>query len=101
MRIRRRADGLSPPSIRLEKDGDPSYPYMERSVMSSSKVRVGTVDAGNCASSFVQGLVIDAVRYAEPAMDRKIGGALTGPPQQFTDNEARERTNRFVNGDEA
>ena len=42
------------------------------------------------------GIVIDAVRCAKLAMDRKIGGPLTGPssyfmkspPQQFTDNEA-------------
>jgi len=54
------------------------------------------------------GIVIDAVRCAKLAMDRKIGGALTGPssyfmkspPQQFTDNEARERTLRFITGDE-
>jgi myo-inositol-1-phosphate synthase len=54
------------------------------------------------------GIVIDAVRCAKLAMDRKIGGVLTGPssyfmkspPQQFTDNEARERTLRFIDGDE-
>jgi len=54
------------------------------------------------------GIVIDAVRCAKLAMDRKIGGVLTGPssyfmkspPQQFTDNEARERTLRFIAGDE-
>jgi myo-inositol-1-phosphate synthase len=54
------------------------------------------------------GIVIDAVRCAKLAMDRKIGGALTGPssyfmkspPQQFTDNEARERTLRFIDGGE-
>ena len=54
------------------------------------------------------GIVIDAVRCAKLAMDRKIGGALIGPssyfmkspPQQFTDNEARERTIRFIGGDE-
>jgi myo-inositol-1-phosphate synthase len=53
------------------------------------------------------GIVIDAVRCAKLALDRKIGGALTGPssyfmkspPQQFTDNEARERTIRFIGGD--
>lgn len=53
------------------------------------------------------GIVIDAVRCAKLALDRKIGGALTGPssyfmkspPQQFTDGEARERTLSFVNGD--
>ncbi len=54
------------------------------------------------------GIVIDAVRCAKLAMDRKMGGALTGPssyfmkspPLQFTDNEARERTLRFIAGDE-
>jgi len=54
------------------------------------------------------GIVIDAVRCAKLAMDRKIGGALTGPssyfmkspPQQFTDNEARDRTLRFIAGNE-
>ncbi|RDI59327.1 inositol-3-phosphate synthase [Microvirga subterranea] len=54
------------------------------------------------------GIVIDAVRCAKLAMDRKIGGALIGPssyfmkspPQQFTDNEARERTTRFIDGDD-
>jgi myo-inositol-1-phosphate synthase len=53
------------------------------------------------------GIVIDAVRCAKLAMDRGIGGALTGPssyfmkspPQQFTDNEARERTQAFINGE--
>jgi myo-inositol-1-phosphate synthase len=54
------------------------------------------------------GIVIDAVRCAKLALDRKIGGALTGPssyfmkspPEQFTDNEARERTVRFIEGTE-
>jgi myo-inositol-1-phosphate synthase len=54
------------------------------------------------------GIVIDAVRCAKLGLDRKIGGALSGPssyfmkspPQQFTDNEARERMIRFVNGDD-
>ncbi len=54
------------------------------------------------------GIVIDAVRCAKLAMDRGLGGALTGPsayfmkspPQQFTDNEARERTERFIAGEE-
>lgn len=52
------------------------------------------------------GIVIDAVRCAKLGLDRKIGGALTGPssyfmkspPQQFTDNEAREHTVRFIEG---
>ena len=53
------------------------------------------------------GIVIDAVRCAKLALDRGIGGALTGPssyfmkspPQQFTDAEARERTMRFIAGE--
>jgi myo-inositol-1-phosphate synthase len=55
------------------------------------------------------GIVIDAVSCAKLALDRQIGGALTGPsssfmkspPQQFTDSEARERTVRFVAGEDA
>jgi myo-inositol-1-phosphate synthase len=52
------------------------------------------------------GIVVDAVRCAKLAIDRGIGGALTGPssyfmkspPEQFTDAEARERTMRFIEG---
>lgn len=50
------------------------------------------------------GIVIDAVRCAKLALDRGIAGPLVGPssyfmkspPEQFTDNEARERTLRFI-----
>jgi myo-inositol-1-phosphate synthase len=50
------------------------------------------------------GVVIDAIRCAKLALDRGIGGALIGPssyfmkspPTQFTDNEARERTEAFI-----
>jgi myo-inositol-1-phosphate synthase len=53
------------------------------------------------------GVVIDAVRCAKLALDRGIGGALVGPssyfmkspPQQFTDNEARDRTQAFIDGE--
>ena len=52
------------------------------------------------------GVVIDAVRCAKLAMDRGIGGALVGPssyfmkspPRQFTDAEARQRTEDFIVG---
>jgi myo-inositol-1-phosphate synthase len=52
------------------------------------------------------GIVIDAVRCAKLALDRGVSGALTGPssyfmkspPQQFSDNEARERTLKFIDG---
>lgn len=55
------------------------------------------------------GVVIDAVRCARLALDRGIGGALEGPcswymkspPRQFTDQEARERTLRFIRGEDA
>jgi myo-inositol-1-phosphate synthase len=54
------------------------------------------------------GVVIDAVRCAKLALDRGIGGPLIGPssyfmkspPQQFTDHEARLRTDAFIRGDE-
>ncbi|WP_108460503.1 inositol-3-phosphate synthase [Devosia naphthalenivorans] len=52
------------------------------------------------------GVVIDAVRCAKLALDRGIGGALVGPssyfmkspPRQFTDAEARQRTEEFIAG---
>jgi myo-inositol-1-phosphate synthase len=52
------------------------------------------------------GVVIDAVRCAKLALDRHISGALIGPssyfmkspPQQFTDDEARQRTEEFIAG---
>ena len=54
------------------------------------------------------GVVIDAVRCAKLALDRGIGGALIGPssylmkspPQQFSDYEARARTEAFIKGAE-
>jgi myo-inositol-1-phosphate synthase len=53
------------------------------------------------------GVVIDAIRCAKLALDRRIGGALLGPasyfmkspPEQFTDYEARARTEAFIRGD--
>jgi myo-inositol-1-phosphate synthase len=50
------------------------------------------------------GVVIDAVRCARLALDRRQGGALIGPssyfmkspPQQFTDHVARELTLQFI-----
>jgi myo-inositol-1-phosphate synthase len=50
------------------------------------------------------GVVIDAVRCAKLALDRGIGGALYGPsayfmkspPHQYTDDEARRRTEAFI-----
>ena len=53
------------------------------------------------------GVVIDAVRCAKLALDRRIAGALAGPssyfmkspPRQFSDHEARERTMKFILGE--
>lgn len=52
------------------------------------------------------GVVIDAIRCAKLALDRGLGGALYGPssyfmkspPQQYTDVEARRRTEAFIAG---
>jgi myo-inositol-1-phosphate synthase len=53
------------------------------------------------------GVVIDAIRCAKLALDQRIGGALIGPssyfmkspPEQFTDYEARARTEAFIRGE--
>lgn len=53
------------------------------------------------------GVVIDAIRCAKLALDRGIAGALTSPssyfmktpPEQFTDSEARLRTEAFIRGE--
>ncbi len=52
------------------------------------------------------GVVVDAIRCAKLALDRNISGALYGPsayfmkspPQQYTDNEARQLTEAFIVG---
>jgi myo-inositol-1-phosphate synthase len=52
------------------------------------------------------GIVIDAVRCAKLALDRGIGGALEGPssyfmkspPVQYSDNEARQLVEAFIEG---
>lgn len=55
------------------------------------------------------GVVIDAVRCAKLALDRGISGPLTAPssyfmktpPIQYTDDEARNKTEAFIAGQEA
>jgi myo-inositol-1-phosphate synthase len=50
------------------------------------------------------GVMIDAVRCAKIGLDRGIGGPLVAPsayfmkspPQQFTDDQAREMTEEFI-----
>jgi myo-inositol-1-phosphate synthase len=54
------------------------------------------------------GVILDAIRCVKLALDRGIGGALDAPssyfmktpPQQHTDYEARELTERFIAGQE-
>jgi myo-inositol-1-phosphate synthase len=53
------------------------------------------------------GVIIDAVRAAKIAKDRGIGGPLVSvssyfmksPPEQFSDDEARDAVDRFINGE--
>ncbi len=67
----------------------------------SMELKLEVWDSPNSA-----GVVIDAVRCAKTAMDRGVSGPLIGPsswfmkspPRQFTDEEARERTLRFIQG---
>jgi myo-inositol-1-phosphate synthase len=69
----------------------------------SCELKLEVWDSPNSA-----GVVIDAIRCAKLALDRGIGGALTGPssyfmktpPQQFTDHEARARTEAFINNED-
>jgi myo-inositol-1-phosphate synthase len=68
----------------------------------SCELKLEVWDSPNSA-----GVVIDAVRCAKLALDRGIGGALLGPssyfmkspPRQYTDAEARRRTEAFVRGE--
>ena len=63
------------------------------------EVKLEVWDSPNSA-----GVVIDAVRCVKLAMDHGIAGPLDGPasyfmkspPKQFTDHEARERTEAFI-----
>lgn len=65
------------------------------------ELRLSVEDSPNSA-----GCVIDAVRIAKLALDRKIGGTLISasayfmksPPQQFTDEKAREMVEEFIKG---
>lgn len=67
------------------------------------EVKLEVWDSPNSA-----GVVIDAVRCLKLALDRGLSGPLIGPssyfmkspPAQFTDHEARERTEAFIRGEE-
>ena len=63
------------------------------------ELRLKVEDSPNSA-----GCVIDAIRLAKIALDRKVGGPLISassyfmktPPQQFTDEKAREMVEEFI-----
>jgi len=63
------------------------------------ELRLSVEDSPNSA-----GCVIDAIRLVKLALDRKIGGPLISasaylmkhPPQQFTDEKAREMVEEFI-----
>lgn len=82
--------------IRMDGTGFGGAPLM-------CEVKLEVWDSPNSA-----GVVIDAVRCAKLALDRGVGGALTGPcgyfmkspPRQFTDHEAHDRTEAFIHGRE-
>jgi len=65
------------------------------------ELRLSVEDSPNSA-----GCVIDAIRLTKIALDRKIGGPLISasayfmksPPQQFTDEKAREMVEEFILG---
>jgi myo-inositol-1-phosphate synthase len=66
------------------------------------ELRLSVEDSPNSA-----GVVIDAVRCAKLAMDRKISGSLTSisaytmkhPPQQYPDPVARQMVEEFIKGE--
>lgn len=66
------------------------------------EVRLSVEDSPNSA-----GIVIDAIRCAKLALDRGIGGPLEAPssyfmkspPKQFTDTEAKQKVEEFINVD--
>jgi myo-inositol-1-phosphate synthase len=80
--------------IRIEGTGFGNTPL-------NAELKLEVWDSPNSA-----GVVIDAVRCAKLALDRRLGGVLPGPssyfmkspPEQFDDNEARRRVERFIDG---
>jgi myo-inositol-1-phosphate synthase len=66
------------------------------------ELRLSVEDSPNSAA-----VVVDAIRCCKVALDRGVGGALTGPsaffckhpPQQFSDDVAAQLTEEFIAGD--
>jgi myo-inositol-1-phosphate synthase len=81
--------------LRIEGEGFAGIPI-------ELELRMSVEDSPNSG-----GVVIDSVRCLKLARDRKIGGPLYSiaaymmkhPPQQLTDNIARERVEKFIAGE--
>ena len=66
------------------------------------ELRLSVEDSPNSAA-----VVVDAIRCCKVALDRGVGGVLTGPsaffckhpPQQFSDDVAAQLTEEFIAGD--
>jgi len=66
------------------------------------EVKLEVWDSPNSA-----GVMIDAIRCAKIALDRKLSGPIVGPssyffktpPQQFRDDICREKVEAFIKGD--
>lgn len=71
------------------------------SVPINIEARLEVIDSPNSA-----GVIIDAVRMAKLALDRKIGGPIESassylmksPPKQYADSTAREKVEEFIKG---
>ena len=65
------------------------------------ELKLSVEDSPNSA-----GVAIDAIRFAKLALDRKIGGVLTGvaaflckhPPVQYSDDVAYNLVEQFIKG---
>ncbi|MFO8089670.1 MAG: inositol-3-phosphate synthase [Desulfatiglandaceae bacterium] len=92
--------------VAWQKDNKVCFIRMEGSIFGDVpmdlELRLSVEDSPNSG-----GVAIDAIRCVKLALLRGIGGALEGPssyfckhpPRQFTDDEAFQRTERFISGD--
>jgi len=91
--------------VSWQKDNKVCFLRMEGSIFGDVpmhlEMRLSVEDSPNSG-----GVVIDAIRCCKIALDKGIGGILYGPaayfmkhpPRQFTDEEACEMTEAFING---
>jgi len=92
--------------IGLQKDNKICRLYFEGENFGGNPVTINlelsVEDSANAA-----GCIIDAIRYAKIALDRKVGGPLYSvssylmkhPPTYYQDEEAKENCERFIKGE--